>query len=60
MQNVLDRKSICSCCARELPAHASELGVGPSRGIAPAPESESNPFLRPGVDCLERWLDLNA
>ena len=44
---------------RREPADDGDQSAGPRRPLAPADPEPSFP-LRPGVLCLQQWLDLNA
>ncbi|HVS37356.1 MAG TPA: hypothetical protein VMS17_17475 [Gemmataceae bacterium] len=60
MQPILDRIPLCRCFADDRPALPG--AVRPIRDVGdPVRMDRESPLsLRPDVNCLQRWIDLNA
>jgi hypothetical protein len=63
MQQFRDDVYLCRCFDAERPLPLRSLTL-PARHVrddqSSALRSDARPYLRPGVDCLQRWIDLNA
>ena len=61
MLTLLHRFGFCRCFGRPRPVGFPAADVRWDEALdAPRAEFESCLSLRPGVDCLDKWIDLNA